>query len=285
MNFQPKLSLPFGRQMPNKHMFKQHQFDKRIVQQVSKYLKGDNYHGILQVCEDWFVIGLFIWLTLYIYDKTHYSILSGVAYFICIIAIGGRHRSLADILHQSSHGCLAENKTLNYILGTYFSGYTIFQSYSVYVGSHVRLHHTYLGNPNKDPDYIGIIENKICGKYRSSQRTAHYIASIVSPMNSIGYIKYVLTNRIYNKTENPNETLIRGIYWLVVLFIFHKFGWLNYFILFWIVPFVTSNVWIGSILELLEHFPMIDNPSIEYIDIFLTKNRVWSCITNFFIGM
>ena len=148
-------NLPFGRKMSSKSMFKQHKFDKEIVQQVSKYMESDDYHGIFQVFEDWFVIILSIWITLECYYKISNSFLNAFTYFICLIIIGARHRSLAEILHQSSHGCLAKNELLNYILGTYFSGYLIFQSHSVYVGSHVRLHHPYLGNPNKDPDYIG----------------------------------------------------------------------------------------------------------------------------------
>jgi len=48
---------------------------------------------------------------------------------------------------------------------------------------------------------------------------------------------------------------------------------------------ITTNVWIGALLELLEHFPMIDDPNTPFVDIFLTKNRIWSPAVDFILGV
>lgn len=51
------------------------------------------------------------------------------------------------------------------------------------------------------------------------------------------------------------------------------------------VPLVTTYVWIGDLLELLGHFPMIDDPNVPFIDILLTRNRIWSPFVNFILGV
>jgi len=196
-------------------------------------------------------------------------------YFISLIIIGSRQRSIAVKFHRASHGILAKNKYLNHALGTIFGGYTLFRSMSVYIESHVKLHHQYLGNPHKDPDYKEYIKNKLCGYNRSSKNTSKYILSILSPINTINYTKYLIKNRIYNKTEPKHETIVRAIYWVFIFFTLFYFHLMTHFVFYWIIPYITSNIWIGSLIEILEHFPDIDNDKIQFKDLYLTKNRIW----------
>jgi len=274
----------FGRQMNPKQRFKRHRFDPKIIKQVAKYLEGNNYDGILEAIEDWTIVITSIVLTTYLYKL---SIIIGLfSYIFCVIIIGGRQRAIADILHQASHGAAAKNEYLNWCLGTILSGYSVFQSFSIYTESHVKLHHPWLGNPYKDPDYIGYISNNICGINRSKLNTKKYIYSIISPKSSVVYLKYLIKNRILDFQNEPKtETMVRFIYWCFVVFVMYKIEFCLCFILFWMVPLITSNVWIGSLLELLEHFPMMDDPDIPYIDILITKNRIWSKAVNFILGV
>jgi len=272
----------YGRQVEPKQRYRKHKFDREIIRKIAKYLEGNNYDGIIEVIEDWTIVTLSIIFTIHAYKL---SLFAGIiSYSLALVIIGGRQRAIADILHQASHGAAAKNEYLNWLLGTIFSGYSVFQSFSIYTESHVKLHHPYLGNPHKDPDYIGHISNGICGINRSSIRTRNYIYSLMSPKTSWAYLNYLIKNRIFDKNEPKLETIVRFVYWCLILCIFHHKQWFVYFMLFWMVPLITSNVWIGSLLELLEHFPMIDDPDIEYIDILITKNRIWSKPVDFILG-
>jgi fatty acid desaturase len=263
---------------------KNHKFSPCIVRQVAQELKSNNYSGILQVVEDWSVVFCAILLTQLAFSYQN-LVLSFLCYLFSVIVIGGRQRALADLLHQSSHGCLADNAWLNYALGTFVSGYTVLQSFSIYRKSHVLLHHPWLGNPFHDPDYMGLISNKICGRHRSPARTQSYIYSLLAPLNSVHYLRYLVQHRIYNKTEYKLETVVRTFFFASVLYFLIVHQLCTLFLLFWMVPMVSSNVWIGSLLELFEHFPMIDDHQIEYKDIYLSRNRIWSFLTNFMLGV
>jgi len=272
----------YGRQIDPKQRCTKHKFDREIIRKIAKYLDGNNYDGIMEVIEDWSIVTLSIIITIHAYKI---SLFTGIiSYSLALVIIGGRQRAIADILHQASHGAAAKNPYLNWILGTIFSGYAVFQSFSIYTESHVKLHHPYLGNPHKDPDYIGHISNGICGINRNSVTTSNYIFSLMSPSTSWAYLKYLVKNRIFDKNEPKSETMVRFIYWVLILGTLYHQQCFVYFILFWIIPLITSNVWIGSLLELLEHFPMIDDPNVAYIDILITKNRIWSKPVDFILG-
>ncbi|MFP4338740.1 MAG: fatty acid desaturase, partial [Halothece sp.] len=58
--------------------------------------------------------------------------------------------------------------------------------------------------------------------------------------------------------------------------------WGYYFLLYWIVPLLTTSNWFGSFIQLAEHYPLIETA--ESIDLYLSRNRILSPISNFFIG-
>jgi fatty acid desaturase len=144
-------------------LFKRYKFDISIREKIRKHtfhFKPDNWHGFADVLEDWLIIYLFIFLTKYIFYFSSSFLLTFPFYLLTICVIGSRQRGLADCLHQASHHCLANNSIWNFFLGTFCSGYLIFQNFHGYQISHVRKHHSYLGT-DKDPDYVCNINRKI----------------------------------------------------------------------------------------------------------------------------
>jgi fatty acid desaturase len=115
-------------------------------------------------------------------------------------------RALADILHQSAHNALAKNMTLGKLLGSLFSGWLVFQSYSGYYKSHVIEHHRLLGSES-DPDLKSILDKGLYN-YSSEQerkkKIQRYLLRLFHPMNSWIYLKDDLwKNRIWQKDEEP----------------------------------------------------------------------------------
>lgn len=136
--------------------FKRYKFDAHIFEEVMKRTMKqttDNWHGVLGVIEDWAVVFLFILLSEFVWKLDTLLTVKLMVYFLTVLVIGARQRAIADCLHQAAHQCLASNEKLNFLLGTVFSGYTVFQSFYGYQMSHVRVHHPHLGTL-KDPDYV-----------------------------------------------------------------------------------------------------------------------------------
>jgi len=140
--------------------FERYKFDKAIRDEVSKYTlknKPDNYHAVLAIAADWIIITLCILLSEYVRNHVTFPFIWPIIYFLAVCVIGARQRGLARGLHESTHGCFASNEYLNFFLGTFCSGYVIFQSFHGYQTSHVKNHHPYLGT-DRDPDYVSEIE-------------------------------------------------------------------------------------------------------------------------------
>lgn len=128
-------------------------FNDDLIEELNQLSDLNNYRGIIALTSDWIVIFAIIVLSLY-FDNV-------LLYFLAVVIIGTRQRALATILHESAHRVLAKNTKINDVLGKYFSGYFIFQTFQKYAKSHVILHHNYLGKKNKDPDYAYYIESNL----------------------------------------------------------------------------------------------------------------------------
>lgn len=245
----------------------------------------DNWHGILAAVEDWLVIFGCICTSYQVYQ--HYPLyLSLPLYLLTIITLGSRQRALATLLHESSHGSITKNRKINHLLGTVFGGWNIFQSWTIYHKSHVIEHHAHIGDADRDPDYKAIIDYGLYGKDRSKAKLKQYIFNIFfSPSQTLSYIKYLFYNRIYNQLEPWKERLIRLIYIFIVLSIIIYTNNFIIFCVYWLVPMFTTANWVGSLIELAEHYPLIEVAS-EKNELYYSRNRLnISSIEYFFLGM
>lgn len=245
----------------------------------------DNWHGILAAVEDWLIILSFICCSHWVYQ--HCSLyLSLPLYLLTIVTVGSRQRALATLLHESSHGSIAKNRTINYLLGTVFGGWNIFQSWAVYHKSHVIEHHAHIGDADRDPDYKAIIDYGLYGQNRSAMKLKQYILRIFfSPNQTLSYIKYLFYNRIYNPLEPKKERLIRLGYITTMLSIIIYTNNFVIFCAYWLVPMFTTANWVGSLIELAEHYPLIELAS-EKNELYYSRNRLHiNVIEYFFLGM
>ncbi|CAF1518113.1 unnamed protein product [Rotaria magnacalcarata] len=266
-------------------LFKRYKFDASIRKKIHEhtlYSKPDNWHGLVDILEDWSIIFFFIFCTKYIFYFYSSLVLSLIFYLITICVIGARQRGLADCLHQASHYCLASNSSWNFFLGTFGSGYLIFQNFHGYKISHARKHHSYLGT-DKDPDYVELKANGICGENRTSSNVKRYLLNLFAPTSCWKYLLYLLKHRILTKNDDLWETYMRVLYLSGLLLIFIYTNNLLNLLFYWIVPYVTTNMWIGAFIELLEHYPMIETA--PRIDIFMSRNRLCGWLWNFFFGV
>ena len=261
---------------------KVHRFSPEIIDRVRRCFQTDNWHGILELAEDWAVITCVASASVYAWS--HLQLLGGVlVYMLTIFVIGGRQRGLADILHQASHRTLVKSPSLGKVLGTVCSGYPLLQSFTGYWSSHVLYHHHYLGDPELDPDYSEYQRRGLCGSNMTKKALRRYLTGLFGLKSLAAYIRYLLKTRIVNAQERPLERWVRLLYVLIVLGACIWHGWLTIVIAYWLVPLFTTHAWIGAFIELMEHYPLVETAPL--IDIYMTRNRECGKIGNFMLGI
>jgi fatty acid desaturase len=248
-----------------------YRFDEDIKKSVKDLCVYNNYSGVVAVGMNVFFVGVAIAISEY---NVWFLPLS-------ILLIGSRQRALATILHEAAHGTLCRNKGLNKLLGTWFSGYLVFQSWSAYRASHVQAHHTRLGQADEDPDYRFYVES---GVYDTKSRNVFIYRHIVGPLillNFLSSVFYLVRHRLLganSRRELPYVlAAVSAMALLGSLIVGPKF-----FLLYWLLPYLTVFQIITWFIELSEHFPMV-----RYAkkDIEATRNRFSHALEHFLTGM
>lgn len=252
--------------------YEHYNFSKEIKDELRPLYKSNNYKGIIGILYDYLVIALAIALG-------NYNIWF---YPLAVLIIGSRQRALATILHDASHLCLAKSKKLNYILGTYFSGYLIGQEFNVYKDSHVKGHHTHLGNPDKDPDYQYHIESGLYKLKNNNHFLFKYVLRPLFLLNIVSYAYYVFKNRMLQFKKYPKQYIAMIALWIVIIGILLYFGAIKFLLLYWIVPYFTSFMVIGWFIEMAEHYPLVLN---NKKGIKMTRNRFSHWFEAFFLSI
>ena len=259
-----------------------HRFSEDIISRVRQCAQIDNWHGPLELLGDWLVIAAAI--TVSCLSFRHLNFLLGVViYAVAIFLIGGRQRALADILHQASHHTLMSNRKLGKMLGTLFAGYLVLQSYSGYWHTHVYFHHRSLGDPVMDPDYVQYQRNNLCRENLRRSVLIRYLRSLCGLRANVSYVRYLFRDRMWNLHESRGERWFRIFYYILICVIATYYHLWMYLGLYWFLPLVTTQAWIGALLELTEHYPMIETA--PRVDIYLSRNRECGWIGNFLLGV
>ena len=258
-----------------------HRFSYDIRSAVRSCSRPDNWHGPLEALEHWLIIGASIGLSMWAWGRLP-LVLAAAVYLVAVFLIGGRQRALAGLLHQACHGTLMASRSTGRVLGTAFGGYPVLQSFTGYRRSHVRDHHGRLGDPARDPDYVQYQRYGICGTGGRREVVRRHLRSLAGPRSTASYIAYLLRHRIWNRDEERAERALRvGLTFALVAAAAYA-RWLVPLAAYWLVPLVTTQVWIGGLAELWEHYPLIE--SAPRVDIYMSWNRDTGPWARFLIG-
>jgi fatty acid desaturase len=243
-----------------------------IRDKIKPLYKMDNWHGLLAWIEDALIIGLAIFMA---YSVSYYF------YPLALIIIGSRQRALATLVHESAHRRLAKNAFLNNILGTFFSGYFIFQKMSAYKNSHIAHHHAHFGDKDKDPDYLYALKEGLYGKKLTAKIfIKKYIIYPFFLTKIPSYINALIFDRLL-ESKNKKETVILISFWITLISLSIIGGFFDLLLLFWIIPYLTVFQIIGWFIELAEHFPLMENRYFLY----MSRNRHSHGVEKFLTAM
>ena len=191
---------------------------------------------------------------------------------------------MATITHEGSHFNLAANRVVNFLGATVCSGYAILQSFCAYLKSHLA-HHLFLGSADRDPDFKFQKED---GTYDETSRLRFALKYLLAPLflvktprKIVDLVRYRLLARPTNGREWWDQIGSLGFFSTgISLFVWSGYGW--EFLLFWIVPLLTTFPIVNYYNELLEHFPYAGESN---VDILMSRNRWTDPVTRFFTGM
>ncbi|MCB1191904.1 MAG: fatty acid desaturase family protein [Leptospiraceae bacterium] len=252
--------------------FTSYKFSKKINDEIHLLVTKDNWHCFLALLEDYFFIVISIIIT--------YKI-SWYFYPLAMLIIASRQRALATLLHESAHKTLAKNKYLNFILGTFFSGYLVFQIMNSYYKSHVQHHHGNFGDKELDPDFKYMMQE---GIYQNNQKPNQFIQkNIIAPMfltKVPSYFRSILTQRLFEK-DNRFELFVLVCWWSFIVFCLSWVNLLHLLVFFWLLPYLTVFQVIGWFIELCEHYPLMNNN----VNLHMSRNRHSHWIEAFFTSI
>ena len=255
-----------------------HPFSAEIRKKILAYSRRkDNWHGPLAVIEDFFWITIAIMLS-------EYSL-----WFlpITVIIIGARQRALANLLHEAVHYTLCKSRKLNYILGTFFSGFWIGQTFYRYKDSHIRFHHKYLGESDTDPDLIYYNNMGVFSIRTGKQFILRQLIPSLLFLNAPKSIWHIINDRLIfkdfskAKKEHKIEYILFICFWFIILSVVTILGIWSQFLLYWALPFLTTFQAIGWLIELSEHYPII---RLHTKDLYMSRNRFGNWLEIFLMG-
>ena len=258
-------------------LYKHKKFSKEIEKQVADLKKSNNWRGSFALMED--IAILFI--------ATILSVKFFFLYPLSIFIIGSRMRGLASLLHDSAHKIIAKNRVMNSAIGL-ISGYAVFQLPSIYEASHVRDHHLFLGDPQKDPDYQYHLKEGLYQNMDGVSFLKKYVFSVIFFQKIPSVIVYLVKNRFLGSLSQLKNSTTKKEFFGLLFFWGSTIGMCIYLhtltliFFFWIVPFIVTFPIVGWFCELGEHYPLITT---KETDMEISRNRLGNRLERFFFGV
>ena len=259
--------------------FQPYKPDIALRKQIKPLHQLDNWHGFLQIAEDWILIVIAISFSLVSWTYLP-SWLALFIYCVTIVLIGSRQRGLRVNNHQATHISLFKNRILNYWVTVLFCTWPTLESYSGYDDTHNskdRGHHLNLGTV-RDLDHQAVVAQ---GLYqRDSFNFKHYLLTL--PLNTPAYWVFLLKSRVMPLHEKYQERWMRLAFWLLLFIGNNFFHTWNILFCYWLVPLLTTANWVGSIIHLAEHYPLMEMEHNSEID--ASRNRIMHPFWNIFLS-
>ncbi|KUZ82567.1 hypothetical protein WI36_03580 [Burkholderia ubonensis] len=252
--------------------YRKHRFVASIREQVRPLYQSNNWRGGVAVLGDYAVIALAA------AGGARWPWLAPAAIFV----IGSRQRALVTLLHDGVHLSLARARWLNRFLTRWPAGFAVFQSDEYYRAIHVPAHHGHLGDPQRDPDYVGFRESGLLAVTSSRAFLSGFFFKTLLLGNALGNVRELVAGRIaYMAGKRGDLARLAAAQAVVAAALSWLAGPLGY-LWFWLVPFLTVSHVLAWFLEITEHYRLFgeDRSELE-----ITRNRFPCWWERCFFGM
>jgi fatty acid desaturase len=218
-----------------------------------------------QIIFDYVCIALFISIGIY-FSNIFINLLM-------MLLIAARQHSLGGLVHDSLHYRFCKNKTINDLISQLFMVFPIWGSLYDYRFRH-SIHHKETNTEN-DPDYIN---KKDHPEYQFTQRKIYFLKNIFKHLFGIHLIcNFVDRNKTWEdkikyfrkgmsafrrvegityRTSYKEKFFMFVFNFILLGFLFFQ-GWLVYYLIYWVLPFVIYLPFLIRIRSIVEHFGVI----------------------------
>ena len=229
--------------------------------------KTKPYIHVVALIFNWTIIALTIFLAV--------SYPTFWTYFLAVLIIGARMHALAILMHDATHFRFLKNRKWNDIITNYSCMYLIFTSIEKYRQNHLN-HHRNL-NTEEDPDWVAKIGKR---EFIFPKTKAEFMVTLCSYLvlyqgisDALWFLKR-FGNIKEKKSAQRENKIAKTVFYFLLFGGLTFFGIWKYFLLFWIIPYLSTFFMFQYIRSVAEHFG-----ELEYDDD-LTSSR--TVVTNAF---
>lgn len=215
--------------------------------QLKPLYKINSYRHVVDMAINWIIIigCMYLW-SLYP---------SPWLYFVAVIVIGARMHALAVLMHDASHYRFLKNRKWNDKITNLFTMYPIFSSIDKYRRNHLA-HHQKL-NTEEDPDWVAKLGKQTFTFPKSKAEFFLTLGSYLILYKGISDALWFLRRfggETGVKNSGTKETLPKIIFYIILISFLSYFGFWKYYLMFWIVPYLSTFFMFQYIRSVAEHF-------------------------------
>jgi fatty acid desaturase len=195
------------------------------------------------------------WLSIFLAVYLTEQFFNPVTYFVAVVWIGSRLHALGVLMHEAAHYRLFRNRKLNDFVGEVFLAWPITVTLKGYRNSHL-VHHKYV-NTKKDPDW----EDGSKEDYRFPKTKNQMTYALLRNALGLGfYSEFTETAKSddFNDIPRSLRNAQLGVFAAIVIASI-ILGFWKLLLLYWVVPAMTSLIFILYFRTIAEHYGMKDD--------------------------
>ena len=176
-------------------------------------------------------------------------------YPFVLLVIGARMHALTVLMHDATHFRFLKNRKWNDLISNLFIMYPIFTSIEKYRANHLK-HHQHLNTEN-DPDWVAKLTKR---EFQFPKSKTEFLLTLTSYFilyqGILDAIWFVKRYQKADSNSNPNthQKTERVVFYVVMMGMLTIFNLWSYYLLFWIIPYLTSFFMFQYIRSVAEHF-------------------------------
>lgn len=231
---------------PAEHIMAENYLDPALLKRLSAL---QTWRTVLAIAFDWAVISASIAVAQYAHDL--------LLYLLAIAIIGGRMHGFGVLLHDFAHyRFLDGRKSLSDWICEITLSWPLLTTVAAYRGNHLA-HHRYT-NTDQDPDWVIKLGTR---KFTFPQSWQHGVLTLLSYLVVVGSVLDIFSvmQRLSKANKPPLAyRLARLGYYLAWAAFFTFTGTWMLFVLYWLVPYLTTFFLLMHIRSVAEHFGSMD---------------------------
>lgn len=178
-----------------------------------------------------------------------------LTYLLAVIIIGARMHALAILMHDATHYRFLKNRKWSDLVTNVFTMYPLFTTIEQYRQNHLR-HHLHL-NTEHDPDWVAKL-GKRAFSFPKTKR--EFILTVLSYLvlyqgisDAIWFLKRFGSDQTKSNKKQGNKKL-RILFFVILFAVLSIAGLWKYYLLFWVVPYLSTFFMFQYIRSVAEHF-------------------------------